>query len=239
MALRTLALGQGSKWKKCRTNATAPWWDYNTRHKQESKDDFKNLGPCSSWSPRPPPPPRGCCPHQQGEQHCCNYQTWKWFFKWPLLIMFLPWTRNTSTLWCLEEAATLWCENLCLRPASDLWGFANKYIWWSSCWLMSCLSLDVLRFSLISKYVWSNYLQFPFLFIDLQMWLSGGKLFSLAYYMSGQTICNIQFTSSLWTEKFLAERGHFDPWACLGLAAKIQRWDFVIRMSWNFCKFRD
>ena len=97
------------------------------------------------------------------------------------------------------------------------------YLWWFSCRLMSCLSLDALRFSLISKYVWSNYLQFPFHFIDLQMWLSGGKLFSLAYYMSGQTICNFQFTSSLWTEKFLAERGHFDPWACLGLAAKISK----------------
>ena len=36
-------------------------------------------------------------------------------------VMFLPWTRNTSTLWCLEEAATLWCENLRLRPASDPW----------------------------------------------------------------------------------------------------------------------
>ena len=89
MALRTLALGQGSKWKKCRTNATAPWWDYNTRHKQESKDDLKNLGLCSSWSPRPLPPPRGCRPHQQGEQHFCNYQTWKWFYKWPLLCFYL------------------------------------------------------------------------------------------------------------------------------------------------------
>ena len=75
--------------KRCRTNATAPWWDYNARHKQESKDDFKNLGPCSSWSPRPPPPPQGCRPHQQGEQHCCNYQTWKCVFKWLLLCFYL------------------------------------------------------------------------------------------------------------------------------------------------------
>ena len=139
------------------------------------------------------------------------------------------------------------CDALMWKPPSPTckWSLSTYiiyfiyYLWWFSCRLMSCLSLDALRFSLISKYVWSNYLQFPFLFIDLQMWLSGGKLFSLAYYMSGQTICNFQFTSSLWTEKFLAERGHFDPWACLGLAAKIQRWDFVIRMSWNFCKFRD
>ena len=191
----------------------APWWDYNTRHKQESKDDFKNLGPCSSWSPRPLPPPQGCRPHQQGGQHCCNYQTWKWFFKWLLLCFYL---------------------GLGILPPSDVWKKLRRFdvktsvsdlqvireyiyyifyilynIWWFCCRLMSCLSLDAL------------------------------KLIDWSPNMSGQTICNFQFTSSLWTEKFLAERGHFDPWACLGLAAKIQRWDFVIRMSWNFCKFRD
>ena len=95
------------------------------------------------------------------------------------------------------------CDALMWKPPSPTckWSLSTYiiyfiyYLWWFSCRLMSCLSLDALRFSLISKYVWSNYLQFPFHFIDLQMWLSGGKLFSLAYYMSGQTICNFHSIS--------------------------------------------
>ena len=52
--------------------------------------------------------------------------------------------------------------------------FYILYIWWFSCRLMSCLSLDALRFSLISKYVWSNYLQFPIHLLAVNGEVPGG-----------------------------------------------------------------